>query len=187
LQEELKSAKDSKVNPALLNQMEIEYADKKFNTDPSVRNLVQLILNLDPLANITEDDKMSMLSNKGVTIEAYVTSSNISTFVKKAIEADPDFASKKPEEQRAVISAFAQEIIALTEPVMVVDTGLNDDGSPKASDDDLTGKIPLAVQQLSLAATRASDAGDNELAATIKAKINQLLGKLVDQAEVIDA
>jgi hypothetical protein len=187
LQEELKVAKESKFNPALLNQMEIEYADKKYNTDPNVRNMVQLILSLDPLANITEDDKMSRLSNKGITDEAYVISSNIGQFIKRAIEENPKFPDMKPSEQGAIMSGYAKEVIAQTQPIQVVDTGLDPSGKPIEQDGDITGKIPLAVQQLSLAATRAADAGDTALAASIKAKINQLLGKLVDDVEPANA
>lgn len=187
LQQELTNAKTSKFNPALLNQMEIEYADKKYYTDPTIRNMVQLILTLDPLANITEDDKMSRLSNKGITLESYVVSSNIEQFIRRAIEESKGFVDKATKDQRIILSNYAKEVIALTEPVQVVDSGLNEDGSPVESDGDLTGKIPLAVQQLSLAATRASDAGDTALAATIKAKINQLLAKLVDEVNPVNA
>jgi len=77
LQEELKKAKDSKFNPTILNAMETEYASKKFNTSDEVSEMVQLILKLDPLPNVTEDDKMSRLSNKGITKETYIISSNI--------------------------------------------------------------------------------------------------------------
>lgn len=183
LQDELKTAKEAKFNPALLNQMEIEYADKKYSTDSSVRDKIQLILTLDPLPNIGEDDKMSRLSNKGITMESYVISSNIEQFIRRAIEEDNKFIEKDLKDQRLVMSAYAQKVIALTEPIQVVDTGLDESGNPKNSDDDLTGKIPLAVQQLSLAATRAQEAGDTALASTIKSKISQLLGKLVDAAE----
>lgn len=183
LQEELKGAKESKFNPVLLNAMEKEYASKKFNTDPEVSDMVQLVLNLDPLPNISEDDKMSRLSNQGITQETYVISSNIQEFVRRAIEENKGFAEMEVSKQKEIMVLYAQEEILKAQPVQT-DAGLDENGQPIAStDDDITGKIPLAVQQLSLAATRASDAGDTALAATIKAKINQLLGKLVDEVK----
>lgn len=179
MQEEVRIAKESKTNPVIVSALEIDYATRRFNAEPEVRDRVQLILKLDPMPNISEDDKMSRLSNNGITQENYVISSNIQYFVQRAIETENGFVDMDLEKQKEIMTRYAQEVIALTQPIQVVDTGL-DQG--QAADDN-TGKIPLAVQQLSLAATRASDAGDTALAATIKAKINQLLGKLVDQVD----
>lgn len=184
LQEELKSAKEAKFNPILLNAMEREYAAKKFNTDPAVSDMVNLSLRLDPLPNITEDDKMSRLSNKGITLETYIISSNIQEFVSRAIEEDEGFAEKPLKDQKAVMLAYALEIVASQEVEIpdMDDAGLDGNGQPKVNEDNI-GKIPLAVQQLSLAASRAAEAGDTATAETIKAKINQLLAKLVDATE----
>jgi hypothetical protein len=109
--EELKEAKASKTNPVILNQLEAEYASKRFNTDPEVRDRLMLILELDPLPNISEDDKMSRLSNKGITLETYVVSSNIHEFVQRAIDEDKDFAEKELKEQKAKILTYATEQI----------------------------------------------------------------------------
>jgi len=112
LEEQLKSLKESKANPVITNAVEVEFAGKAFNNDPAIRELVQLVLSLDPLANIPEDDKMSRLSNKGITLETYVISSNIHEFVQRAIEADKKFGEKDAKEQKAVIAGYAVEQIA---------------------------------------------------------------------------
>jgi hypothetical protein len=108
-QEQFKAAKESKMNPAILNTLEREYANKAFNNDPEVADRVSLVLSLDPLANITEDDKMSRLSNNGITQENYIISSNINSFVERAIEEDAGFTSKTITEQKEVIRKYAQE------------------------------------------------------------------------------
>lgn len=110
-QEQFKAAKDSKMNPAILNTLEREYANKAFNNDPEVADRVALVLSLDPLANISEDDKMSRLSNNGITQENYIISSNINSFVERAIEEDPSFTDKTITEQKEVIRTYAQEQI----------------------------------------------------------------------------
>jgi hypothetical protein len=115
IEEEIKSAKDNKMNPVLINAMEIEYASKKFSADPEVQARMMLILSLDPLANITEDEKMSRLSNKGITKLDYIISSNINQFVSRAIEEDESFITKDPKEQRETIRKFAEEIEASNE------------------------------------------------------------------------
>lgn len=111
LEEQLKNMKASKVNPVITNAVEVEYANKAFNNDPSIRDLVRLVLELDPMANISEEDKMVRLGNKGITLETYVISSNINEFVQRAIEADEGFPDKETAEQKEVIAKFAQEQI----------------------------------------------------------------------------
>jgi len=114
LVEELKAAKEAKVNPALVKAMEAEYAAKKFNYDADVKTEVGLVLNLDPLPGITQDEKSSMLMNKGITEEDYVMSCNVSQFVTKAISEDKDFGTKTYQEQVVVMEKYAKEVISAT-------------------------------------------------------------------------
>lgn len=111
MQTELNSAKTGKTNPVIVNAMEIDYASKRFNTDESVRDLVALTLKLDPLPNISEDEKMARLSNKGILQETYIVSSNINEFVQRALDEDPDFAGKPLKDQKAKLLSYANEIL----------------------------------------------------------------------------
>ena len=106
--EQMKAAKDSKLNPAIINALETNYAAKTFNTDTSVAEHVGLILKLDPLAGIGEDDKMSRLSNNGITQLDYVVSSNINKFVDEATEEVRGFIDLDTTKQREIIYAKAQ-------------------------------------------------------------------------------
>lgn len=130
-QEELTAAKTNKSNPVIISALETAYTSSRFNTDPDIRDRLVLILTLDPLPNISEDDKMSRLSNKGVTLETYVISSNIQEFVQRAIEADEKFVDMELEEQRKVLAKFAQEIMTANEPVKIEmsDTGVDEKGN----------------------------------------------------------
>lgn len=188
LEEQLTNAKNNKSNPAIINALELEYSNKAFNSDPKVRDIVELVLSLDPLANITEDDKMSRLSNKGITQIDYVISSNINQFVKKAIEEDADFSEKDPADQSKKMEQYANELISknalqvvdifeedLEEPEDTTEnSGDNNDGLTDTEGDNL-GKLPLAIQQLSLAATRATESGDAALAKRINKKVDEIL------------
>lgn len=129
--DELTSAKTAKINPVLQGAMEELFANARFNTDPSVRDKLVLILKLDPLPNITEDDKMSRLSNKGITLETYVISSNIQEFVQRAIEEDQKFVDLELEKQREVLKKYAKEIIDANEAVKLemADTGVDEEGN----------------------------------------------------------
>src|SRR5690606_13811269 len=93
----------SKLNPAIINALEVNYAQKAFSADPQIATEVGLILSLDPLAGISEDDKMSRLSNGGITKIDYVVSSNINKFVEQAIEEVNDFREQPIRRQREII------------------------------------------------------------------------------------
>ena len=101
LETELKNAKENKVNPVIVNALEIEYANKKFNNDSSIRDKVALVLQLDPLAGISEDDKMVRFNNQWITKENAIISANIQEFISRAIEEkgqaffDMDLKDKK--------------------------------------------------------------------------------------------
>lgn len=130
-QQELKTAKESKSNPIIISALEEAYASTRFNTDPEVRDRLVLILKLDPLPNISEDDKMSRLSNKGITIESYVISSNIQAFVQRAIEEEKDFPDFELKKQQEIMLKYAKEIIDNneSEKIEVSDTGIDDQGN----------------------------------------------------------
>lgn len=117
LEQALDTSKKAKMNPVILNAQEVEYANKRFNNDSSVRDRLQLILQLDPLPNQDEDNKMSMLSNNGITRESYIISSNIHEFVQRALDEDPLFVNKPLKEQKAVMLKYASEIIAAIDSV----------------------------------------------------------------------
>lgn len=153
MQTELNTAKTGKTNPVIVNAMEVDYASKRFNTDESVRDLVSLILKLDPLPNISEDEKMARLSNKGILQETYIVSSNINEFVQRAIDEDSDFPGKPLKEQKKKLLSFASEIISkqdtakaivgdvLGDPALIGGGGGND---LKQSVGGLTGMIEIA-------------------------------------------
>lgn len=179
MQAELNSAKTGKTNPVIVNAMEVDYASKRFNTDESVRDLVSLTLKLDPLPNISEDEKMARLSNKGILQETYIVSSNINEFVQRALDEDPKFAGLPLKDQKAKLLVYAKEITALLDSAkaIIAETDSEDDLNQGGgnTDTDQIGKLPLAIQQLSLAATRAVEAGKPDLAARLNKKIDELL------------
>lgn len=125
MQEELGKAKTDKLNPVIISSMEVEYASKRFMEQPEVRDFLSLCLKLNPLPNIPEDDKMSMLSNKGITQENYVISSNIIEFVQRAVEENPNFPKLKLTEQKAKMSEYAKAQIASSNPAQAIIANMN--------------------------------------------------------------
>ena len=111
IEEDTKNAKENKLNPVIINAMELNYAAKKFNSDPEVRDRLMLIFELDPFPNISEDDKQAMLQSDGISKVDYVISCNIHEFVKRAILEDETFPVKEYKEQRAKLKGYAQEVV----------------------------------------------------------------------------
>lgn len=134
--DELSKAKTSKVNPIIESALEVAYTSSRFNTDPEIRDRLLLILKLDPLPNITEDEKMSRLTNKGITLESYIISSNIQEFIQRALQEEKTFVDMDLEKQKEVLSKYAKEIITVndTELIKPPDTGLDEFGNPKQED-----------------------------------------------------
>lgn len=148
LEKELADAKTNKINPILQNALEIEYANKKFNNDPDVRDRLQLILELDPLANVTEDDKMTRKSNGGITEEAYIISSNIVEFVQRAMDEDEKFSGLALKVQKAKMSEYAVKLLEAIDEAkkmateLIADTGLDPDTEEIQPDEEVIEPTP---------------------------------------------
>jgi hypothetical protein len=111
LQDELSTAKTGGVNPVILKAIEADYIGRRFNSDPATRQRLLLIITLDPMAGVSEQDKMVRLSNGGVTKKDYIISCNIEAFVDKAIAENPDFVKMTETEQLLVIGAYGDQQI----------------------------------------------------------------------------
>ncbi len=123
--DELNQAKQGKISPVILRELEIDFARKKFNTQPDVAAMAEAIFTLDPFYGYTQEDKMTMLGNGGIIEEDYIISCNIDTFVKRASVEVNDFYNLDATKQRDVMLKYAQEKkTALPEPIPVNNNGL---------------------------------------------------------------
>jgi hypothetical protein len=113
-EEELQNAKTNKLNPAIINEMEIEYANKKFAGKPEVQRKLAAVLTLDPLANVSEDDKGMRLTNNGVTQDDYILSCNINSFVERAISENENFLVLDTKQQKEVLLKYVAEVTKKT-------------------------------------------------------------------------
>jgi hypothetical protein len=100
-------SKNNKLSPILIAAMETDYAQKTFYAYPDLAELIALSYKLDPLAGITEDEKMTRLTNNGISEEDYIISSNIISFLRKLMTADPKFEDKTYEEQMKALNTLA--------------------------------------------------------------------------------
>ena len=108
-EEELQNAKTNKLNPAIINEMEIEYANKKFAGKQEIQQKLAAVLTLDPLANVSEDDKAMRLTNNGITQEDYILSCNINSFVERAISENKNFLVIDTKQQKEILLTYVAE------------------------------------------------------------------------------
>lgn len=176
LEDELVNSRKNNLNPVILNAMEIDFASKRFN-DQTIRDMVALILQLDPLPNIAEADKVIMLQNEGITQLTYVMSSNIQMFIQEAIENDPNFLQKMISEQRDIIEKMAQDQIdAASKSKALVKSMFLENGGNGLNQTNNDGNIPGDTQnningtgQVSPAGAGPSGANDGGSAGTAPA------------------
>lgn len=115
--QELKDAAQGNPNPAIMRELQIDFAKKRFNTNLEVARMVETTFDLDPLFGITEENKMTILSNGGITKLDYIISSNIQQFVRRAIhEKGEDFYSLDYQKQMDLLKKYAEEVQKENEP-----------------------------------------------------------------------
>lgn len=108
--QDIKIGREAKLNPAILRELEIDYAKRQFNTDPAIADMVTLIYDLDPLYGIEEDTKMTMKANGGITDEDYIISCNITQFVRRAVRENKDFIKQPYDSQMKTLCKYAAEV-----------------------------------------------------------------------------
>ena len=116
LMAELTAARQANINPVVLRELEIDYAKKQFCTAPEVARMAESTFDLDPLFGVKEEDKMTMLSNGGITEQDYIISCNIQSFVRRAVNEDRQFYAKTYEQKMETMRKYAGEVQTANEP-----------------------------------------------------------------------
>jgi hypothetical protein len=107
---ELDTASRFNMSPVIKRSLEIDFAKKRFNTEPEISYEAEAIFELDPLYGLSEDDKMTRKSNGGITELDYIISCNIVSFIKKASKGDDKFFQKSYDEKMKVMIQYAGEV-----------------------------------------------------------------------------
>lgn len=139
LMKEVTDARTAKVNPLLVATLEQQLAAKKFYNQPDLAENIKLYFDLDPLPGYGVDEKMSLISNKAITLEDFIISSYMASFIKRAIREDKDFAKKEYKDQMALLVKYAQEKIKANDQA----TQMIDDQKQKIMDEmKAAGELP---------------------------------------------
>lgn len=121
LVDEIAKLRTSKVSPLIVNAAELEYASKKFNTNKKIKERLQDIYALDPLAGMNIEEILVAVSNNAISKKTYIIHSNIREFVDMAHEDDSEFYQLPMMDKKAVISAMADAWIMEERPRNIMD------------------------------------------------------------------
>jgi len=130
INQEIGELKNSGVSDETLSMLEKDLVDKKFSNDTLKRSILDSIITLDPMPNKAEDDKMTILANRGVTQEDYIISSNIKPFILRALEEKgTEFFDMKLTEKMDIMKEYASEKATSLPPIPIVTDGGSQENS----------------------------------------------------------
>lgn len=173
----LAKAVSGKFSPIIVNGIEMDYVEKLYGENSPQKTYLKLVTQLDPLPFKNSDEKALLLNSGGCSKRDYILSENLTSFVTKLMNQDPEWVNLPYEEQMSALYILAgeklTEINAGIVPIMPAEAPASDSGASVNLD-----RLPLQISQLSLAAQRAKDSGNEELYAVVNAKLNALLNKI---------
>lgn len=109
LEEQLKKATDSKLDPEIIDQMEMEYIAKNFPNNPELREKMILKKRLDPFPRMSYDEKSSMLLSQSVDKVDIILSNYLTSFIEQVLFEVPDFCELKLDKQKEKMMEYANE------------------------------------------------------------------------------
>jgi hypothetical protein len=176
--EQLNKAISGNFNPLIIAGIEMDYVEKLYGDNSMKKTYLKLLSSLDPLPFKTTDEKTVLLSSNGCTQLDYILSANLAAFVMQKIEENPLWYDLSFSQQQADVYALAAEKqLQIKSGLVPLMDDVQDTSTPAEEADNL-GKLPLAIQQLSLAAERANKAGNAKLFKVLNDKINNLLAEI---------
>jgi hypothetical protein len=105
---EIDAARKASVSPLILSELEKQLASKKFQDDPEIHAMVEAQFDLDPLLGFSQDDKMTMLQNNGISQTDYVISCNLPRYIQVAFENVATFKDMTIQQKRLEIIKMAE-------------------------------------------------------------------------------
>lgn len=115
LQEQVAAAKTGQINPLIVNSLEIEFVNKKFENYPEIRDRIKTIIELDPFPSMTPEQKDNAVMAGTIIKEDAILSNYIGSFVERAISEDEEFLQKDYSEKMKTVKGYAAEVIKVAE------------------------------------------------------------------------
>ena len=114
--EQIGKAQDAKVDATIIQEMQIDYVNKKFRDAPKTRNQLIVSLAMNPFPTSSAEEIIEMEMNRDITKHDAVQSIYATYFVEKQVETDDKFLSKTFEEQLKIIQGMTNDKIKELKP-----------------------------------------------------------------------
>ena len=109
LVDEIKAAKDSGLNDAVLSEMEIEYIKKRFPNDIDTQNKMIAAFNLSPASGKNAEQMGYLIANRMMSKADGLISTYIYDFIDRAIVENKDFYTLEKSKQMDIMYKYATE------------------------------------------------------------------------------
>ncbi len=112
LEQQMKSAMDSKADSEIIDQLELEYVQKKFPNEPDLRNRMKLKKSMDPFPRMSVEEKTSLLLAKTVEPVDVIMSVYLAPFIEQSLKENEKFMTLGFKEQKAALYKLATDKLA---------------------------------------------------------------------------
>lgn len=109
LLDDLSKMKTSKIDSSIVTAAEIDYAKKRFNTDPKIASMLSLKLSLDPFGGDSDDTITAKLFRDTIEKINVIIHDNIASFIERAFEENKEFAEIDKIKQMEILMGYAGE------------------------------------------------------------------------------
>lgn len=109
LVDEIKAAKDSGLNDAVLSEMEIEYIKKRFPNDIDMQNKMITAFNLSPASGKNAEQMGYLIANRIMSKADGLISTYIYDFIDRAASENKDFYTLEKSKQMEIMYKYATE------------------------------------------------------------------------------
>lgn len=110
LSDRLKNATANNFGNEIKSSIQVEYAKREFGENSNVWKITKAINELNPLPDITTDEKSISLLNGAISLDDYILSENVNSFVKKAYTENIDFLDMDLIKMREFVQKYIQEV-----------------------------------------------------------------------------
>jgi len=119
----LATANTANIDPSLKMALQIEWAKREFGDQSEQVKFIKCVAELDPLPAKTDEEKMTILSNKGTTPDNYILSCNLTPFIIRAESENKEFYELEYKDKMDILIKYVSEMTLSQNSLLVPQIG----------------------------------------------------------------
>jgi len=121
----LSTAIKEQYNPIIISGLERDYVEKLYGEDSDELQLINVVSKLDPLPNITIDQKVIIKDSMGCTEIDFILSCYINSFINELIENNESWLDKNlPDQRKDLIKMAAEKQAEIKKGIIPISTNV---------------------------------------------------------------